>query len=154
MANIYKQAQGSKHFNRNVELSKGAALVHDGAYVSESASIVLTANATCIDQNIYIAGRRMKVVGISEVHTTAGTDAGTVSLTLKKCTGTTAPASGTALHSTVINLKGTAQTVQSPALTDVESTLTLEPGDRLGLDFTGTITTLAGVCVTVDLIPA
>ena len=52
---------------------------------------------------------------------------------------------------TKINLKGTALTEQTPALTSTTANLTLDAGDRLSLDVTGTTTTLAGVILTVLL---
>ena len=154
MANAYKKADGSKVYNRNIEISKPSALVHDGAYVTQTVQKTFVANGECIDCNIFVANRRWKVVGVSEVHTTAGSDGGTVSIDVKKCTGTTVPASGTSVLSAAFNAKGTAQTVQSGTLSATDSVLVLEPGERLGVDFSGTLTALAGVCVAVDMIPA
>lgn len=101
-----------------------------------------------------MANRKLQVIGVSEVHTTAGSDGSAVTLMLKKCSGTTVPASGTDMLSASLNMKGTAQTVQAGTLVTNIDTLTLSAGDRLAVDFTGTITALAGVVITVDLIPA
>jgi hypothetical protein len=97
----------------------------------------------------------VEVLEIREVHTTAGSHGSAVSLQVEKCTGTTAPGSGTNLltnNSDVgFNLKGTANTVQEGTLIATRATRQLAAGDRLALDFAGTLTALAGVCVTIKL---
>ncbi len=87
----------------------------------------------------------------SEVHTTAGSDAGSVTLNVAKLTGTTAPGSGTNLLSSTINLKGTANTVQYGTLITNYNTLALSKGDRLQLVLTGTPTALANVLITAQV---
>jgi len=103
------------------------------------------------DQLFFVAPEPLEVVEIHEVHGTAGTDLSAVTATIRKCTGTTALASGTDLLSTTINLKGAANTVQSPALTTTTADLQLATGDRLAFDSTGTTTALANMVVTVLL---
>lgn len=49
------------------------------------------------------------------------------------------------------DLKGTANTVQTGTLTATTADLQLATGDRLSLDFAGTLTDLAGLLVTVSL---
>jgi hypothetical protein len=48
-----------------------------------------------------------------------------------------------------MNLKSTAETPQSPPL--LGNVTALAAGDRLNLVDTGTLTTLAGLCVTIEL---
>ena len=107
------------------------------------------------DTAIFIANGPVEVLEVREVHTTAGSHGSAVSLQVEKCTGTTAPGSGTNLltnNSDVgFNLKGTANTVQEGTLTATRATRQLAAGDRLALDFAGTLTALAGVCVTIKL---
>jgi hypothetical protein len=104
------------------------------------------------DVQFWTAPVKCTVVGIREVHAVAGDDAGAVTATIRRCQGTEAATAGDdLLGSTKINLKGTALTEQAPALTDTTADLTLEAGNRLSLDVTGTTTTLAGVIVTVLL---
>ena len=91
------------------------------------------------------------VQGIQEVHTTAGTDSGTVTLNVEKLTGTTAPGSGTNLIATALSLKATANTVQTATLT-TQSLLSLGAGDRLALVLVGTPTAVANVTVTINLL--
>ena len=104
------------------------------------------------DLQFFTAPVKCQVVGIREVHETAGTDGGAVTGTIRRCQGTEAATAGDdLLGTTKINFKGTALTSQAPALTDTTANLTLEAGDRLSLDVTGTTTALAGVIVTVLL---
>lgn len=155
MAIQRKASNGAKIFNRDVELSPGSSFKQGGDYVSIPVTFAAAANADNVDQHVLIAQRRLRVVGVSEIHTVAGTDAGTVSIDVKKCTGAAqAPASGTSVLSSAINAKATANTVQVSNLSANESALVIEAGQTLAVDFTGTITSLAGVLVTVDVIPA
>ncbi len=110
-------------------------------------------NSGFVDQLFYLAGAPVEVIDVREVHAVAGTDAGAVTLMLRKCTGTQAPASGTALLASTLNMKATANTPQSGALTTTLNDRKLAPGDRLAVDFTGTLTALASVALSVVLRP-
>lgn len=104
------------------------------------------------DVQFFTAPVKCEVVAVREVHATAGNDGSAVSGTIRRCQGTEAATAGDdLLGTTKINLKGTALTEQTPALTGTSANLVLEAGDRLSLDVTGTTTTLAGVIVTVLL---
>lgn len=113
--------------------------------------------ASLVDQAFFIANRAYQVTAVKEIHSTAGNDAGAVNLQVTKDTSTDAPGAGTDLLTNNTNagfdLKGTANTVQSGTLTGTTASLQLAAGDRLSLDFAGTLTTLAGVLVTVSLKP-
>ena len=110
------------------------------------------AAATAANYGIFfIAPFACEVVSVREVHTTAGTDAGAVTLDIEKLTGTTAPDSGVSVLSATINLKGAANTVQAPALTGTTANKQLAAGDRLCLKDAGVLTAVAGVAVTVEL---
>ncbi len=104
------------------------------------------------DVQFFTAPVKCEVVSIREVHAVAGDDGSAVTGTIRRCQGTEAATAGDdLLGSTKINLKGTALTEQTPALTSTTANLTLEAGDRLSLDVTGTTATLAGVILTVLL---
>jgi hypothetical protein len=104
------------------------------------------------DVQFFTAPVKCEVVAVREVHATAGNDGSDVTATIRRCQGTEAATAGDdLLGTTKINLKGTALTEQTPALTGTSANLVLEAGDRLSLDVTGTTTTLAGVIVTVLL---
>lgn len=113
--------------------------------------------ATLADGAFYVATRPVKVIAISEVHAVAGDDVGAVNVQVTKDTGTQAPGAGADLltnnSDAGFNLKGTANTVQAGTLTATEADLVLAAGDRLSLDFAGTLDTLAGVVVTVTIAP-
>jgi hypothetical protein len=110
------------------------------------------------DVQFWTAPVKCQVVSIREVHAVAGNDGSDVTATIRRCQGTEAATAGDdLLGTTKINLKGTALTEQkfdaadSGELTSTTANLTLEAGDRLSLDVTGTTTTLAGVILTVLL---
>ena len=107
--------------------------------------------STVADVQFWTAPVKCEVVAVREVHTTAGTDGSDVTGTIRRCQGTEAATAGDDLLSATINLKGTALTEQTPALTATTANLTLEAGDRLSLDVTGVTTALAGVILTVLL---
>lgn len=110
-------------------------------------------NASSIDKTCFVATRAYVVQGISGSPTVAGSDGGAVTAAIKKASGTTAIASGTALHSGTYNLKGTADTVQNLTLSTTSGVTAIAAGDRIGIDFTGTLTAATGV-ITVCLAPA
>ncbi len=111
-----------------------------------------TQGATAGNYGIFFtATRPCYVKRISEVHTTAGTDPGAVTLQVERLQGTEALDAGDALLVTAFNLKGTANTVQTGSLVTTPTLLSLNEGDRLALKDTGTLTAVAGVNVTVEL---
>jgi hypothetical protein len=110
------------------------------------------------DVQFFTAPVKCVVISIREVHATAGSDGSAVSGTIRRCQGTEAATAGDdLLGTTKIDFKGTALTEQkfdaadSGELTSTTANLTLEAGDRLSLDVTGTTTALAGVIISVLL---
>jgi hypothetical protein len=115
-----------------------------------TASLPMLANAAVVDQAFFIAPEPLEVVEIHEIHTTLGTGAGDVTLQVERLQGTEAPGgNGDALMASTVNLKAANNTLQSPALTATSANLQLAAGDRLGVDISGTTTSVAGVVVTV-----
>jgi hypothetical protein len=115
-----------------------------------TASLPMLANAAVVDQAFFIAPEPLEVVEIHEIHTTLGTGAGDVTLQVERLQGTEAPGgNGDALMASTVNLKAANNTLQSPALTATTANLQLAAGDRLGVDISGTTTSVAGVVVTV-----
>lgn len=116
-----------------------------------TATLPNTDPATAANYGIFFtATRPCAVKAISEVHTTAGTNVGAVTLQIERLTGTQAPDAGTVLLATAFNLKGTANTVQRGALI-ASGLVGLKLGDRLCLKDAGTLTSVAGLNVTVEL---
>jgi hypothetical protein len=122
-----------------------------------SAVFNMLANGSLADQCFYTATKNMKISSIYYVHSTAGTDASAVNLQVTKDTSTNAPGAGTDLLTNNTNAgfdcKGTINVVQTGALTATAANLRLAPGDRLSVDFAGTLTALAGVVVVVTFVP-
>jgi len=98
-------------------------------------------------------GHKMRVMQIVERHGTAEATAGSLTGTIYKVPSGTAPASGTALHGTGINLKGTANTNASPTLSATLSDLKLADGDSLAFVPSAAGTEIADLGVTVLLAP-
>jgi len=107
------------------------------------------------DQVFYIATRAMYVQAINQIHSTLGTDGGAVNVQVVKDTGTSAPGAGTNLltnnSNAGFNLKATINTVQEGSLSTTLSDRDLAKGDRLSVDFAGTLTAVAGMKITVQL---
>lgn len=137
-------------------LSRGKVVV--GEIAGHTVTVVLrqAATAACVDEAFFIADRAYQVVGVSQIHSTAGTDAGAVNVQVVKDTGTNAPGAGTDLltnnSNAGFNLKATANTAQNGTLVTGAAPM-LAVGDRLSVDYAGTTTSLAGVVVTVVLRP-
>lgn len=121
----------------------------DGGFIS----VNIEYNASSIDKTCFVATRKYVVKAVSGSPTVAGSDVGAVTAAIKKASGTTAIDSGTAVHSGTMDLKGTANTVQNLTLSTTASELQIAAGDRIGVDFTGTMTAAVGV-ISVVLAPA
>ena len=113
--------------------------------------VTVPIDANSVDQDVFIAPFPCFVSQIQGTKSTAGGSGAEV--VVRKCTGTTAPASGTALHATAIDLTtGVAvNTVISPTLTANEQHRRLAVGDRLAIDMGGTLTALVG-SVAIELV--
>ncbi len=110
-----------------------------------------TLNASVGTTPFFIAEQAYTVLGISWVAKTACTGTGTATVT--KDTGTAAPGAGTSLLTGTFDTTTTANTVLNGTLTATTAALTMAAGDRLAILFAGTLTSLAGVVVTVQLQP-
>lgn len=123
-----------------------------GVYSFIPATLPGTMPATAANYGIFfIATRSCFVKSVSEVHTTAGTNGGAVTLQIERLQGTEAPDAGDALLTTAFDLKGTANTVQEGILVANKTLTALAPGDRLCLKDAGTLTDVAGLNVTVQI---
>jgi hypothetical protein len=123
----------------------------------DNAVFNILANGSLADQCFYTATKNMKISSIYYVHSAAGTDASAVNVQVTKDTSTDAPGAGTNLLTNNTNAgfdcKGTINVVQTGALSATAANLRLAPGDRLSVDFAGTLTALAGVVVVVTFTP-
>lgn len=98
----------------------------------------------------FTADRSLRVATIRVRVDIAGTDVGGVTAVIRKVPSGTAVASGTALHTGSINLKGTANTNQSLTLSSTPTDLELVDGDSLAFHLTG-VPAVAQGAVTVVL---
>jgi len=129
----------------------GSKKVTNGFYVPAVLAGVAPATAANFGP-FFVAPVACEVVSVREAHTTAGTDGGAVTLDIEKLTGTQAPGSGVAvLGATKVDLKGTINAVQAPALTGTAADKVLAVGDRLSLKLTGAPAVVAGLAVLVEL---
>lgn len=115
----------------------------------------MQANGDLVDQAIFLANRDYIVTGAYAVVSTKGTNGSAVNVQVVKDTGTNAPGAGTDLltnnTNAGFNLKNTINTVETGTLTATAATLRLAPGNRLSVDFAGTLTAVAGLIVVVTL---
>ena len=103
------------------------------------------------NQPFFIARHPCEVMWVAESHTVKGTDAGAVTLNIEKLTGTQAPGAGVEILDTAFDMKGNINTVVQKQGLDLTANRQLKNGEMLCVKFTGTKTSLAGVCVTVYL---
>lgn len=117
----------------------------------QATEVVLTVpiDAGSVDAPVFVANRNYRVVSITEIHSVVG--GASAALRVRKATGTTAPASGTALHGSNFDLTATINTTQTATVAAADALV--KKGDKISLDFSGTLTGLAG-CVTIVLRPA
>ena len=125
-----------------------------------SASFYLKANASLATQTMFIADRPMVITAIEYSHSTLGTDASAVTCAVFKDTGTQIPGGGATTMVGTFNCKATINTVQQATLLAVSTStgnvdpgITLAAGDRLSVVFSGVLTALAGVVITVFYSP-
>lgn len=119
----------------------------DGFYITAT---VITASTAGNFGVIFTALHPCEIMRAYESHTTAGTDAGAVTLNLEKLTSGEALDAGDSVLTTGWNLKSTANTpVEKTSLDLVKANRQLSTGDRLALEDSGVLTALVGVQVTV-----
>ncbi len=124
----------------------------DGFFIT--ATLNDTAAATAANYGVLFTAlkRGYEVMVVGEIHGTAGTNAGAVTLQLEKLTGTTAKGSGSNILVTAFDLKGTINTLVKKEGVELTGK-TLAVGDRLAWKTSGTLTAVANVHITVYLKP-
>lgn len=99
----------------------------------------------------FIAPCQLTVTAFTEVHQTAGTDGGAVTLQLEKLASGVAPDSGQTILSAALSLKTTINTPQSGTMTTTTANRSLSKGQRLCMKDSGALTSVANVSVIVEL---
>ncbi len=113
----------------------------------------MLASTETIDKVIGIVPVKSELVSVKEVHGTAGSDSSAVTLSIERLQGTETPTNGDAVVNATINLKGTADTVQSGTIVKTSNIHQFAAGDRVGLNFAGTPTALANCLVVCEFRP-
>jgi hypothetical protein len=111
--------------------------------------VPIQAAAEGIDQNVFIADQAYQLISVAEVHSVAGGAGATAAI--MKCTGTQAASAGVNMLTAAFDLTTTANTNVSGTLSATAANTALAVGDRINIDFSGTITPLAGSVVVVTL---
>jgi hypothetical protein len=123
-----------------------------GNVIPNTEPVVFSAQAAsqAISQSIFMPDSTgtYQVVSVQAVFGTASSSG---TLQVEQLTGTTAPGSGTVMLTGTVSLAGTANTIVNGTLVSNSSTLQIAPGQRLGLKFAGTMTSLVGLVVVVGL---
>jgi len=96
----------------------------------------------------FVADKKCILLGVRAAWTTASTSG---TLQIQRLQGTEAKGSGDDLLSSTIAMSGTAETANSGTLTTTMAYRTLNAGDRLCLESAGTLSSGAGLVVTVAL---
>ena len=108
---------------------------------------------TLPDVGLFTADADCEILSVTERHETLGTDGGAVTADIKKAPSGTAIAGGTSLLASTFNLKAAINTTQSRsrAAGTLAADRVILAGQCVGVDFTGTMTAVTGVCITVML---
>lgn len=155
IAGVSGLAVGARGAEKDVILPNGRVKSSGATLLAETLLITETLQsgaATAANYGpFFIAPFPCEVVSVREIHTAIGTDAGAVTLDIEKLTGTQAPDAGVTVLAANINLKGIANTVQTPAISGNTANRQLATGNRLCLKDAGVLTAVAGVSVAVEL---
>ena len=114
-------------------------------------SSTITKSFGASDLPFFIARHPCEVLWVAESHIVAGSYSGNVTMDIVKLTNGQAVASGISILATTFNMKSTANTVVAKEGKDLSPNRQLKPNDRLALKFTGVLTNLTGVQVTLYL---
>lgn len=124
------------------------------SYSHRPAYVIQDLQASSVaDKVIGIVPVRSKLIAVKEVHGTAGNDSGAVTASIERLQGTETSGNGDQVVAKTIDLKGTANTVQSGTIVKTGNIDIFEAGDRVGFNLTGTSTTLATMIVTCYFMP-
>ncbi len=98
---------------------------------------------------VFVAPFPCTLVSAKQRHSTAGTDAGSVTLDVEKLADGTAKGAGVSMLAGTFNLKSTANTVQSQTPTSTTANRNLAAGEAVALKTTGVLTSVNDVIVTI-----
>jgi hypothetical protein len=138
---------------KTLAVTDADALTVGGVIVPQEMVINWPISASSVDENIFIADDAWRVTKIEEVHAVAGSEGAPnlFNATVVKISGVTAPGSGLPMHNATITLSATANTVITPTLSTIAANSTLADGDKIGVNYQGTGTSLAGGVITIHM---
>lgn len=149
---------GAATFNGNTTLATGKSLtITDADAITVGGNILHNETlltfplpaSTALGHNMFVAQDAWKVTSVAVVYAAQTTGVATVNFT--KCTGTTAPDSGTEMLTSAIDLHSTADTVAVGSLSSTPSDLTLASGDRIGIKYSASTAGMVGGVVTIKM---
>lgn len=110
---------------------------------------------TAPNVGLFTADADCEIVAAYERHETLGTDGSAVTADVVKASSGTALASGTSLLASTFNLKSTVNTTQSKTISagTLATDRVILAGQCVGIKFSGTMTAVTGVNITVILRP-
>ena len=144
----------------DVDPNDGLPLDANGdAYRSQMQKVVtynVCTNGSLGTTTFFIADRSYTITGVTYVCKVVGSVTGASKPTLNVTheTGTTASGSGTAVLSSAIDCHASTAATTFNGVLAPGAGLTLAAGDRLSVLFAGTLTALAGVVVSVYMVPS
>lgn len=113
-------------------------------------SLFGTAAATAANYGVFWnVDKQCELLEIRYSHQTAGTDGSGVTVDIEKLTGTQALDAGVVMGLITHNLKSTINTVVEVSPTTTYVNKVLDIGDRIALKDAGTLTNVAGLCITL-----
>lgn len=120
----------------------------DGFYLNYTLGGTLP--QTAADYSYIITARwAFQIVRVTEKHEVAGTDAGAVTLDVLIVNDGSAISTGASVLKAPMSLKTAANTTQFFEKTTLSNARVIKPNQSIGLKTAGTLTSLAGVCVTL-----
>lgn len=159
-ASTFTSGTGAVTMNGNVTVATGKTLNTtdaDGLTVNsvivpqeQVITVPLQLPADAVDRFCFVADDAWQVTSVEGVFvTTAGAGAKVVPT---KCAATAVPSAGDAMSSAAgVPLIGTTATVYGATLVGTTATLQLADGEKIGLNFSGTTTGLAGGALTIHM---
>ena len=134
-------------FSGDVTVTDADGLTVGGKIVPQEIVVTWPLSASSVDESVFIPTEGYNVTAV-EVRYSVAASSGPTNVTMRKCTVGEAPASGEAITSAML-LNGTVNLVYS--YTPIVGSEGITAADTLCLDYSGTMTALAGGTVTITL---
>lgn len=136
--------------------SQAKAIVWEAPVVLTFAAGPNAALLTAPNVALLVADGEYEILSASETHETLGTDGSAVTVDVVKASDGTALSGGTSMLGSAFNLKATInteqrKTISNGGLSTTAANRRVTRGQRIGLKFSGTMTAVTGVNVTVVL---